>query len=164
MSDHPRVFVILTKTALAFIGAVLVWVLLVSSFGVGAVGAALVGLAASLAFTAAITPAVGCVVLSHSRQDALWLMPIAGLVGAFGGVLAFHHLLQLLTSGVPSALPDDARRAQAAGSVVVWAVMSASMLLVAVVSRTSKIVRTLSALAGVGFAVVAGMWAQALGV
>lgn len=164
MSDRPRVFVVLVKAALAFFGAVLVWWLLVFNFGVGPMGAALVGLAAFLAFTAAIAPVVGCVVLSHSRQGALWLTPIAGLVGAFGGVLAFHYVLQLLTAGIPSALPDVASRAQAAGSVVVWAVLSASLLLVAVVSHASKRLRFITALASAGFAIGAGMWVRALGI
>jgi hypothetical protein len=164
MSDRARGFGVLLKTALVFSGLVLVWLLLVASFGNGAVGAALVGLAALLAFTAAIAPAVGCVVLSHSREEVLWLTPVAGLVGAFGGVLAFHYLLQFLITGIPTALPDVAPRAQPAGSVVVWAVLSASMLLVAVVSQASKLLRILTALAGAAFAVGMGMWVRVLGI
>ena len=164
MPDLTRVFIVLAKPALAFLGAVLVWLLLVVGFGVGPVGAALVGLAAILAFTAAIVPAVGCVVLSHSRPPVLLLTPMVALMGAFGGVLAFHYLLQLFTAGIPSALPEVASRAQAGGSVVVWAVLVASMSLMAFSSHAPKPLRIGTALAGVGFAVGLAMWVRALGV
>lgn len=163
-SDRPRALVVLLRTALAFLGAVVVWFLLVASFGAGPVGAALVGLAAFVAFTLAIAPAVGCVVLSHSHQDVVWLTPIAGLLGALGGVVGFHYLLQLLVMEVPSAVPDVTSRAQAAGSVVVWSVLSVSMVLVSVASQASKRLRIVAAFVGAGLAGGAGMWVRALGV
>ena len=164
MSNRPRMLIILAKSALAFIGATLVWLLLVASLGVGTVGAALVGLAAIVAFTAAIAPAVGCVVLSCSRPPILLLTPVAALVGAFGGVLAFHFLVQLFTAGIPSALYGVAPRAQAGGSVVVWAVLTASMLLITLTSHAPKPLRIVAGLASVGFAVGLGMWVRALGI
>lgn len=164
MSDGLRVFAVLAISALAFLGAVLVWLLLVATLGDGLVGAALVGLAAILSFTPAIAPSIACVVRSRSRQEILWLTPIAGLGGAFGAVLAFHYLLQILTVVFPSALPDAAPRAQAAGSVLVWAVLFASTLLVAVVPHVSRLLRILSWLASAGLAVGMGMWVRALGI
>jgi hypothetical protein len=149
---------------LAFFGAALVWLLLVTGFGTGPIGAGLVALAATLAFAAAIAPAVGCVVLSHRRPSVLWLTPIAALASAFGGLLAFHWLLQLFTAGIPSALSDVAPRAEAGGSVVVWAVLSASMLLAALAPQASKLLRTVAALASAALAVGLAMWVRALGV
>jgi len=164
MPTLSRVVTLWARVAACFVAATLVWCLLVAGFGVAPGSAALVGLAAAIAFSAAMAPIVGCIALGDARGAVLWMTPLAALPAAFAGLYGFHALLQGLAAAFPSALPGVIPRAEAGGSVVVWAVLATAMLLVARSARASGVLRTLAALACAGLAVGLGLWVRALGV
>lgn len=164
MLNPPRIIVAFLRVTLAFSVAALVWWLLVAVVGTDAGSAALVGLAAILAFAAGVSPGVACVESGRTRAAFLWFAPVAALIGAFIGLQAFHFLLQLLVASMPALSPAASVKAEAAGSVVVWAVLSVSVLLVALASHAPRFLRVVMVLAVAGFAAGLAMWIRALGI
>lgn len=175
MSQTPAPGLALSRVALAFSAATLLWVLIVALRETGRGSAGLVGLAAVLAFALGIAPAVAAIEYGRQRAALLWAVPVLALIGAFVGLLSFHAILQLLVSAFeavpsadsaatePSLAASASARTEAAASIVVWAVLSLSMLQAALAAHASKLLRILAALATAGLGVGLALWIRALG-
>lgn len=185
MQPQPTLPHLGKRTALAVLratllgsGGVLIWWLLVLAAGERALGAGLVGLAMMAAFPLAIALSAMSVEAARSRPGAGWALPLTGIAGAFLGLLVFHAILQALAGAAAPLWPDHAAataavdgrlpagaasRAEAAGSVLVWATLTATTLWPALSAHFHRGVRVFALLISVGPLTGLCLWIRALG-